>query len=382
MEEFKLVPPGMTPVDDTTSSNEETATESTEGANTEATTAETSAETTDKVGATTEETKTEANTDGEATTEEAPAVEAKVEDTTTETTQETKSTPEETTEDSSLHDEQVPYTFQDIVDDYDKSREEGDASIYELMLIKSEDLNSLSPTDLIEKALIYSTNDITDEELDVAIEEYDVLFASKEEKEQMIEDGEMSDRGFKVLEAKYNREAREAKTLLKKHQDSINLSDIIINNTANKSGEPKQTGMTDEQKSEVKADMTDSFKDYNKETLKVVSEKGDVLMEFDFDVNSEAKTEAIEHASDPNGLYGRWLKEDGTINYQSYLTDIVKLNNFDKMMKATYDQATSNNTEKIIKDTNNISETKTQTSKTGEDSKTAHDFLLNMRGSN
>jgi hypothetical protein len=382
MSGFNLIPKGMVPLEENGNVKEEykeqaetMANEYKEAQETpEATTEETTSDTVDNTEASTDEIKSEESNAGN-TAEETTQTEE-----TTEEVVSQEETPQEETqeEESSLHDEQLPYSADDLVSDYNSNIEEGDATFQELIAMKYEDIDSLDPIDLLERAMIFDTEDISDEELDVAIEEYDPLFESKEEQQRMIEDGEMTERGFKILEAKFNRETRDAKAKLKQFQDGIDLKEIAINGLAQPKTAPEATGLTDEQVAEVKTTMTESFKDYNNETLKVVSEKGETLMELDYGVNEQAKAEAIELASNPNGIFARWMNEDGTLNDRKYLSDIVRLQNMEGIIKATYDQAASSKTEEMVRETNNISETTKRSSKTGEAAKTAHDFLADI----
>ncbi len=58
------------------------------------------------------------------------------------------------------------------------------------------------------------------------------------------------------------------------------------------------------------------------------------------------------------------------------MSDIYRLQNFDSMMKAVYDQSSSNTTEKVIKETNNITDAKRTSGGKDAGQLTAHDHLL------
>lgn len=367
-EEGVIVPAGMVPLDNETgkveAGYEEKAEElkkEVEENSTEEQTTEATQETTDST-----EEKTE-------TTEETP-----------ETTEETTSEPvaekqqdtvdqESTEEDSSLHDEEI--TLQDLFQDYDEGIEEGEPTLSEIISMKYRDIDSMNPIDIIEEGMILEDADITDNELDIRVEKYELLFKSEEKIKEMIEFEEITEREYKALQADFDATLRKYKGTLKNHQDQIDLSELVIN--SNKaSEEATRTEMTQEELDSRKEAIAGTLNEYNNETLKVVSKDGDTLIDFDYEINDEAKTKAIELAADPQGFYKRWVNEDGSFSQQKYMSDIIRLQNFDSMLKAVHDQSSSNTTEKVIKETNNITDAKRTSGGKDPNRLTAHDHLL------
>lgn len=351
-----IVPAGMTPLDP--ESGEPKETPGTEEPN-EAPTNENTEETT----ATAENTET---VTGETT--ETPEQPVATEDNTP-----TEETPQE---ESSLHDETDYYTFQNLVDEYNEQLGEDQAPLHELMEFKYRDLENMDPRDLIEDGMIFETPDITDNELDVLLDKFEPLFLTEQEQDDMIEDGDLSRNQLNALQAEFDRTARKYRRILEDHQDSIDFNEIIINQQQAVQEQQASTGLTEEKIAEYKDTLTDLLNDYDGETLKVVSEEGESLLEFKFGVGADAKADAINTAANPQNVYNRWMNEDGTIDHQKYISDQIKLDNFEKILKSVYDQAIAKGTDDNIKNMNNITDAKTQRSSTGAKTPTAHDHLL------
>jgi hypothetical protein len=363
-EEGVIVPAGMVPLDNETGKVEAGYEEKAE-------------ELKKEVDETTTEEKTnEANNETTEATKETEETTSDTEDKTSEPVaekEETKVEDETTEEDSSLHDEKI--TLQDIFEDYDYELAEGEPTLSEIISMKYRDLESLDPIDIIEEGLILEDINITDNELDIKTEKYSVLFKSEEKIKEMIDFEEITERELKTLQAEFDGTLRKYKGILQKHQEDINLAELVINKQVASEPTAQKEFSTEELKSRQE-DITGTFEKYNNETLKVVSKEGETIVDFGYEIGDEAKTKAIELAADPKGFYNRWVDEDGSFNEEKYVSDIYRLQNFDSMMKAVYDQASSNTTEKVIKETNNITDAKRTSGGKDAGQLTAHDHLL------
>jgi hypothetical protein len=361
-EEGVIVPAGMVPLDNETGKIESGYEEKAEELKKEV------------EESTTEQTEKATNETTEATKETEETTETK--DKTSEPVaekEETKVEEESTEEDSSLHDERV--TLQDLFEDYDNDIEEGQPTLSEIISMKYRDLDSLDPIDIIEEGMILEDVDITDNELDIKTKKYEVLFKSEEKIKEMIEFEEITEREIKELQADYDSNLRKYKGILKNHQDDISLSELVIN-TKPASEQPVAKEFTPEELKSRQEAIADTLKEYNNETLKVVSKDGDTLIDFDYEIGDEAKAQAIELAADPQGFYKRWINEDGSFSQEKYMSDIVRIQNFDSMLKAIHDQSSSSTTEKVIKETNNITDAKRTSGGKDAGQLTAHDHLL------
>jgi len=366
-----FIPDGAVPMDASTGEPQEGYTQPEE----KATEAETTAE------AATEETTAEVNTDTnpevttETTQEKTP--ETLETPTATEDNTSTESTPRE---ESSLHNED-DYSVFHLMEEYNSNVGEGEATFEEMIEIATRDIDKLDPMDIIEEGMLAATNgDITDTELDVELEKYDPLFLSDAEKQQLIEDEEMTENDFRILQAQFDRAVRENKAILEKEKSSVDLKSLLIKR-------PVQQPASEEKKETSEADMKavrDSFEktleNYNHETLKVVDGKGEEIMSVDYALDQEAKTQALDLLANPQGLFKLWAKEDGSFDTDKYISDAMFLLNKSGMLKTIHDQAQAARTEEMVTERDNITDTQRKPSGEGNKILSMHDAARHNAG--
>ena len=367
-ENFDLVPPGMTPVgpenEEVKNDNaEETGNDQVEASTEEPTSEESTPEQTETG---TEETQTEGT---EQPKDEVKPVESQVDEDTSSNQPQTDDSQEE---DSSLHSER--FTAHDLISQYDDGLEEGEATFHELVQRKYRNLDELNPMDIIMEGMIYEDHEVSDAEIDLRIDKYDVLFLPEDKLQEKIDDGDITERQVKVLEAEMAADIRKYKRVLQNDQDSIDLEKIAFELPSRQDG-GDQEKLNEETLKGIKDSFTDFLNDYDSETLKVVSKDGETIHEFNYELDQTTKDAVINAASNPQGIFSRWVSEDGQFNQQLFVSDFIKLQNWDKISKSLYDQGASSSTEEILKDTNNITDVKRTTSSGGTGDPTAHDFL-------
>jgi hypothetical protein len=378
--EEMFVPQGAAPIEPSTGEIKEgyehlekedpaTEGEATPEATTEETTATTESSTEDQTGES-PESNPESSTGEPAQTTEQPVA------------TEDNANPEQETGESSLNTEDDNISVFDIMEDYNSNIKDGDARFEEIIARATRDIDALDPIDIIEEGMILaSRGDITDNELDVEIEQYDKLFLSDAEKQEMIEDGEMTEREFQVLQAKFDRAVRENRDILKKDKESIDLKGLILETGSQPQASQQQPQeVSEEQMKAIKESFEEALSNYNNETLKVVDKEGSEIASYSYAIDDEAKQKALDVLTNPQGIFSMWVKEDGSFNQEKYISDVNFLLNRAGMLKTIYDQSAAAKTEEIVKDKNNIVDPARKPSGEGEQVRSLHDALLHNMG--
>lgn len=231
------------------------------------------------------------------------------------------------------------------------TKEEYGMSFSELMREKSLDYDKyeeegLTDWDVVLKGKKVSDPDISEKELDYLENvKYAPLFMSKEEQENLIKEGKITETQIKALDIDFERELRSSKNALKERQKELKYPDV--------SGQKKVS----EKEAEEQAKLGENIKNYFEKSKEVSLDikDGDDTIPIKFELNEASKAETQKVLSDPKGLLGqRWANEDGSLNHEAYVRDIHILQNLGEISKAIYKEGASKGSENTVKDINNI----------------------------
>lgn len=219
----------------------------------------------------------------------------------------------------------------------------------ELVMLKNIDYNSMDDFDILAEYEEFKDPEIPQEEIDAELEEFSILRKSKEEVSQMIEDGDITDREYKMISAKFSKKVRQAKAELTDFQNGLSLEDIKISTQA-KTEKPRQ--LTQEEVMAQKESMRNDLKSFGKLRINLGNKDG--RQDFDFDVTDDDKSSLVDTVSNPNWILDRWTEKDGSTNKNKAYRDAYVLMNFNKMIKAAYNEGVVNGSKKHVVNEDNI----------------------------
>lgn len=356
---------------------EETTTASTD---TEEKKEETSKEETPKDEKTSEDTKSEKETEDSESKEDK---EETTKDDTTHTEESEKGSEDD--EESSLQDETQEVeeveesftTFSEWEEGYNSSLEEGQPTIADMMAIKYENIEAMDETTLIIQAMLVEDEGMPDSEIDAAMEEFEPLFWSDDQREQELEDGNITERDLRVLDAKFSKLKRSSINTLKDIQNSVSLDSI---NMFTNNAETQDNTVQQEQLDALVNAVNDHMSTYDNETLKVTDKDGKEIFAMDYEISKDSKGQVSQLAGNPQGISERWINEDGTMNMGKYVSDLVWLNNRNEILRATINQAKSEGGSDVAKDISEIDHSTKKSTTSGETDafKSPHDNLREM----
>lgn len=264
----------------------------------------------------------------------------------TETTPETKTeAAPDNTQETSVEEEYGLKGF-DIYKNLDNEfKESYGLSMNEAEQILSQDYDSedFDERDLVEDYFI--SKGLTEREITLNMKKFSTLFKPQEEINQMLEDGNITEDQFDLLEAEWLRLMREGKEYLVNVQDKIReFKDEF---------EVVHAQDTNDEAHKILLDNANRFTpNYSKETLEIL-ENGKVIDSVEFNTDEATKNLTSDVLKDPSNVYSLWM-ENGKLNVEKMYRSIYKMVNEKAMNKAIYDQAFAKGQANAVKDQNNI----------------------------
>ena len=258
------------------------------------------------------------------------------------------------------------------------AEEYGEGTTYsDLVNFKSIDLEEMGNLELIERSLKFNDPDITDEQLEAELFDFEIMKLPQSQIDKMIEDDKISEREVSAIKARMISRARVAKNELKEAQDTIDLDGLEIT--------VPSTNVKEQQKSpeEVKAELDAYSKDiHNFEGFEVEVGTKDNPHSMKIDVSDEDRNGMQEFLfpgeDGKNWIDRRWVGEDGKINMQQLLMDVHKIKNYERDMKLAFTQGGNAKVKQEVKDIDNINlESKQGGGSTKHESKDIHADIAN-----
>lgn len=221
---------------------------------------------------------------------------------------------------------------------------------------KNTNFDELNEVDRIVEYMTLNDPDITQEEIDAALDEFDILFKSEKEISDIKEDMSQSEleqfeKRYKLLNAKFITETRKATNKLKEFQSEISLEELLLQDEEATDNTPKLS------KEEVSDYFYDSLKDY-KDSVNLKTENGETV-KIDIDLSDVDRKQLSNVFGDWQTWQSeRWLNQDGSVNSTKMATDISRIINAEKREKLIYEQGIAAGQKLALKDINNIDTTK------------------------
>jgi len=230
-----------------------------------------------------------------------------------------------------------------------QSEEKYGLSFSEVMAWKNTDYNSMDEWAVLSEYEEMKDPDVTDLEIKAELEEFSLLKKSQEEINEMIEDGDLTQREYDSLQAKFTRRVRNARHELSEFRDNLGFDDFQVNGYQQ---QEKQYQPTEE---EIAAQVKQMEQELNSLTKLRMNVGGkDSPSNLDFNVTQDERANMLNTLSDQNWLVNRWANEDGSINKNKAYRDTYILMNFNKMIKAAYSEGMAKGSKETVVNEDNI----------------------------
>lgn len=226
----------------------------------------------------------------------------------------------------------------------------------DLVEIKNTRFDEMSSFDLIEQNLLFDDPEISDDEINAELIQFDLMTVPHDEIKRRIDDEEdpLTQREYDVVKAKMTRRARSAKNKLMEYQDSIDLDGFEFHT-------PKHNE-ANQQDQRSQEDIDAELKYYssvinNLNEMKVSVGTDESPLDVNIKVTDEDRNGIEDFLRVDNGknfIAKRWIKEDGKVDIETLSSDVYKIFNFDKSVKLGFTQGKSAGVKDEVKNIDNI----------------------------
>lgn len=226
--------------------------------------------------------------------------------------------------------------------------------------LKSKNFDEMDETDVYTEHLLFSDPDITDQEIEAKLLEYEILFKSNEEIEGIKDDMDEKekqdfDKRLQVLNAKFTSEIRKAKRELTEFRDSLSLDEIILGAEEQVQKQPQISA------EEIAESFYSSLNDY-KDSVAFKTDNGDEV-KIDIALSDDEKKSLSNIVGNwTNWQSERWIDNEGKLKVSQMTSDLDKIINAEKREKLVYNQGIAAGQKMALKDINNLDFDKKQTS--------------------
>jgi hypothetical protein len=226
-------------------------------------------------------------------------------------------------------------------------------SMSDIVSYQSLDFDEMDPFDVLTEHLQFKDPDITEKGIRAELRQFKLLQKSKQEIDEMIEDGDITLDDYEDAEAALERKVRIARRELKDFQDEINIDDLEVY-------APQQQQQA-QQKSEEElikdAEYYDSvINSYTSKGIEVGTKENPHSLNLETtDDDRNGIREFLSDGDDGTSwINKRWMMEDGRVNMDKLSDDINKIMNYEKHLKIAFTQGKSAGASKEVKDISNI----------------------------
>lgn len=323
------------------------------------------------------EEKPEEKKEGEVKAEEA---NTKTEDKTTEESKDDKvekeeEKPEEAEEEEGeFFEEMTPKAFTEKMDAISNAKYGVDYRT--AMEFKNEDLDAMAEEDenyILERFWRSEEPDITDEEIDAKLLDYEVLFIENEdEQKEYMERENISPRDLIKKQAEFSKLKREALSSLKKLQSNISFDDVVFKSRPGKAeAKPAEVEDTAKQMEAMKEVVSNALKTFDSDEISIKNAKGEEIAKIVVANDESVKNKTMEAA-----LKQRWINADGKFDMERYVAEMNRLEHFDRYMQLAHSAGVDAGKKKEAMDVHNVQMDKIQSPSKDAGGPTASDIAL------
>jgi hypothetical protein len=227
-------------------------------------------------------------------------------------------------------------------------------TLSDVLTYKSKDFRSMDPFSVIDEHLHLKDPEITDAEIRAEFRPFNLLKKSEAEIERMIEDEEITRDEVEDLEAALSRKVRAAREDLEDFQSELNIDDLEVYAQNQTTEEPNQRSQEDLLADSKRYEAV--IENLEARVLEVGTEEDPHQLSFEPDDKDREGVNSFL-ANDEDGsswIQKRWMENDGTINMNKLSDDILKMNNYERDMKISFNQGLTKGGSKEVKDISNI----------------------------
>jgi len=224
----------------------------------------------------------------------------------------------------------------------DKLNDGSLTDLQEYIKLSGVDYSTMNAIDVVDAYWRHIDPETTDEEIDFDLDKYEAVF-SEERADELIENGELTERKLKSLKIEWGRLERKARAELTKVREEKMVE--LSTPQAKQEATPQKFDWTEYQK-----ELNTKAKNVGEDVVTYGEGK-----EFKFKIDGEDVKDSLSLVSEPDRVlesFG-WVK-DGKVDFDKMIKDAHRLTHFDKYISAATAQARSEGAESQVKDINNI----------------------------
>jgi len=242
-----------------------------------------------------------------------------------------------------------------IIEDLDSVIKENfgeDITLADVIEFQNKDFDNMDEFDLIEEHLYLQEPDIDDRLLKYEMKKYDLLKKSKEEIEQMIEDGDIKQSDYDDVEMSFLRAVSKAKKELKEFQKEVNISDLEVYSNPSEKKQPQKSQKELEEEAETYNKKISSFVE---KKIQVGSEKEpkELTLSVSEDDHNEIRDFISNGQDGSSWIIRRWF-DNGQLNIEKLIADADKMIHYERDVAIAYTQGANAKLSEEVKSIDNI----------------------------
>lgn len=217
-----------------------------------------------------------------------------------------------------------------------------DASVKEVMEILTTDVSKLTEEELVIEGWKTENPHISERAIRLKMDKFDPIFLSKEEKQELVESGELTKAQMRDLELEFENELTKGRVSVNERKSKI--EDALKNaEQAQATTDPNAAFIESYQ-----AGVKESLKDWSK--LSITLEDSTL----DFDLKDEDVKQVEDLMLNLDKFWNRYQDTAGEVDYSKLKQDFAFLLNRDQILKVATQQAVEKGKLEEIKDQSNI----------------------------
>ena len=221
---------------------------------------------------------------------------------------------------------------------------------------QNTDVENVDEEDLIVEAIRSENPNVSDEYLNMKMEEYEVLFMSEDEIKAKIDDP-----NDPFTKKDWSKLYMESEQLINKGRESLTQKKESFGIDLN-----SRSGVSEETMNKYQESVSNSMKDYKEQLFKI----GDT--EISYKVDEAIRKQVEDVMKTPESLWNKYIDDKGNVDFNNLRSDMLWLANKDQISKVILDQSKNAGKLEMIKNEKNIDFKKTTANTTeGSSSKQA-----------
>lgn len=230
-----------------------------------------------------------------------------------------------------------------------------DNTIFNFLKVQNTDYTKLSTSELIAEAIRLDEPEISTPEIQLKLEKFDILNKSKEDIDEMIEDGELTRVKYDAIKNEYERMGRHSLKKLEDNKKSLETS-LSLTEEEMQVNQKKSEEDTKKIIEEFNNKVSKKLPTFTINKVQVSKDKDGNPTYLDYKVTEEERKQVEATAKNINSFFARYVdKETGDVDFNHLFSDLHWLENKESIIAAATAKTANDTKKSTIARINNYS---------------------------